>query len=75
MTKKTLLKKAQEKLERLPNEKISEVIDYAEFLIAKSENAMHNDELLKVAARSKSFSFVNEDEVEYSQSDYVNCTS
>ena len=69
MTKKILLKKAHEKLEKLPADKISEVIDYAEFLIAKSENAMHNEELLKMAASSKSFAFVNEDEVEYTISD------
>jgi len=69
MTKKTLLKKAHEKLEKLPAEKISEVIDYAEFLIAKTENTMHNDELLKMAATSKTFAFVNEDEVEYTIND------
>jgi uncharacterized membrane protein len=69
MTKKTLLKKAHEKLEKLPAEKISEVIDYAEFLIAKTENTMHNDDLLKMAATSKTFAFVNEDEVEYTIND------
>ena len=69
MTKKTLLKKAHEKLEKLPAEKISEVIDYAEFLIAKTENTMHNDELLKMAATSKTFAFVNVDEVEYTIND------
>jgi len=71
MTKKTLLKKAHEKLEKLPAEKISEVIDYAEFLIAKTENTMHNDELLKMAATSKTFAFVNEDEVEYTINDII----
>ena len=69
MTKKTLLKKAHEKLEKLPAEKITAVLDYADFLISKTENSIHNDELLNMAASSKSFAFVNEDEVEYTISD------
>ena len=69
MTKKALIKKANEILEKLPNEKISELINYADFLIAKTENAVNNDELLKVAATSKTFAFVNEDKVEYTISD------
>lgn len=69
MTKRTLLKKANEKLERLSPEKILEVIDFAEFLIAKTGASLHNEALLKTAAGSNTFSFVNEDKVEYAISD------
>ncbi len=69
MTKKTLLKLANQKLAKLPSEKIMEVMDFAEFLLSKTESAFQNDALLKMAATSKAFAFVNEDEVEYTLSD------
>jgi uncharacterized protein DUF2281 len=69
MTKKSLLKQANQKLEQLTPDKIIEVMDFAEFLLAKTETSLHNDTLLKMAATSSTFSFVNEDTVEYLRSD------
>ncbi len=69
MTKKTLLKQANEKLAKLPPEKIKEVMDFAEFLLAKTESSVLNEALLRMAATSQAFSFVNEDEVEYTLAD------
>jgi hypothetical protein len=69
MTKKNLLKQVNQKLEQLTSDKIIEVMDFAEFLLTKTETSLHNDALLKMAASSKSFSFVNEDKVEYSLAD------
>ena len=69
MTKKALIQQAAKKLEKLSPEKLKEVMDFAEFLIAKTEASLHNEAMLKTAALSKSFSFVNEDKVEYSLSD------
>jgi hypothetical protein len=60
MTKKALIQQA---------EKLQEVMDFAEFLIAKTETSLQNDAMLKTAASSKAFSFVNEDIVEYSLKD------
>jgi len=69
MTKKTLLKQAGDKLEKLPPDKIIEVMDFAEFLIAKTEAGLQNETLLKIAATSNAFAFVNEDKVEYTLAD------
>jgi hypothetical protein len=69
MTKKALIQQATKKLEKLSPEKLQEVMDFAEFLIAKTETSLQNDAMLKTAASSKAFSFVNEDIVEYSLKD------
>ena len=69
MTKKTLLLQVNKKLEKLSADKIIEVMDFAEFLISKTQASVDNETLLKMAATSDAFSFVNEDEVEYSLKD------
>jgi len=69
MSRNLLLNQAHEKLEKLSESKILEVIDFAEFLISKTEASTQNNMLLKMAASSQSFNFVNEDEVEYTLSD------
>ena len=69
MTKKSLITEANKKLEKLPIEKIQEVMDFADFLLAKTESSISNDTLLKMAAKSESFKFVNEDKVEYTIAD------
>jgi len=69
MTKKALLIKATKKLEKLSPEKLQEVLDFAEFLLAKTESDIHNETTLKTAAASEAFSFVNEDKVQYKLSD------
>ena len=69
MTKKTLLLQVNKKLEQLSADKIIEVMDFAEFLISKTQASVDNETLLKMAATSDAFSFVNEDEVEYSLKD------
>ena len=69
MTKKNLLKQAELKLEQLPPEKIKEVMDYADFLIAKIEASLQNEAMLKTAATSNAFQFVNEDQAEYTLAD------
>lgn len=69
MTKKALIKQAAKKLERLSPEKLQEVMDFADFLLAKTESDLLNDAVLESAATSKAFSFVNEDKVEYFISD------
>lgn len=69
MTNRSLLKQVHQKLEQLPPDKIMEVMDFTEFLIAKIEAELQNEALLKMAATSKSFAFVNDDEVEYTLAD------
>ena len=69
MTKKALLIQATKKLEKLSPEKLREVMDFAEFLLAKTESSLQNESNLKTAAASKAFSFVNEDKVAYGLSD------
>lgn len=69
MTKKSLLKQANQKLEQLSSDKIIEVMNFAEFLLSKTESSLQNDVLLKMAATSQAFAFVNEDVVEYTLAD------
>jgi hypothetical protein len=69
MTKNKLLVEINLKLEKLTPEKILEVMDFADFLISKTQESLKNEALLKMAVTSESFKFVNEDEVEYSLTD------
>ena len=69
MTKESLINKTIKTLTRLPDDKIKEVSDYADYILKK-----YNDEVLqkgieKIVSDSKTFHFLNEEEDLYSVDD------
>ena len=69
MNKEELIDKAVEKINRLPDNKIQEVIDFIDFLLAKIDNQVMVDNAQRLASESSSFDFLEEEENLYSISD------
>lgn len=69
MTRDKLIKKTIDHLSRLPDQKVKEVSDFAEFLLSKIEDHIITEGIQKMAAESKSFKFLDEEENLYSVSD------
>lgn len=57
MSKETLIKKTLESLAKLPEQKVKEVSDFAEFLIYKIENHIITEGIQTLNANDKTFSF------------------
>ncbi|WP_019038844.1 DUF2281 domain-containing protein [Psychroflexus tropicus] len=69
MKKEELIDKAVEKINRLPNNKIQEVSDFIDFLLAKIDNQVMVDNAQRLSSESSSFDFLEEEENLYSISD------
>ncbi len=69
MSRETLIQDTIVRLSKLPNEKLKEVSDFAEFLLGKVEKEVFNEGILKVAASSTSFKFLEEEEDLYTIED------
>ena len=69
MTKDTLINKTIKTLSRLPNEKIKEVADYAEYILKKYDEEIMQKGIEKIVSDSKTFHFLNEEEDLYSDDD------
>ncbi len=69
MTKKGLIDRTIETLEKLPEEKVNEIADYADFVLKKYEEQILQKGLETLGSKSSSFSFLEEDEDLYSEDD------
>jgi hypothetical protein len=69
MTRDVLIKKTLENLTRLPDQKLREVSDFAEFLINKIEERLMTEGIQKLTSDSKSFKFLETEEDLYSKAD------
>lgn len=69
MTRGKLIEKTIERLSRLPDQKLKEVSDFAEFLLNKMEDRNLTEGIQKLAADSKSFKFLEDEEDLYSSTD------
>lgn len=69
MTRESLIQDTINNISKLPNEKLKEVSDFAEFLLSKLENEMFNEGILKVASSSKSYNFLEDDDDLYTVND------
>lgn len=69
MSRDTLLKATMNKLAQLPDEKIAEVSDFAEFLLSKSDDRILTSGIQKLAVQSKPFEFLNDEEDLYTLGD------
>ena|SRR5690554_3393541 len=69
LPREKLMEKTIEKLSKLPNQKLQEVSDFAEFLWNKLEDKNLTKGIQELAADSKSFEFLEEEEVHYTTTD------
>lgn len=69
MTRDILIKKTLDNLTRLPDQKLREVSDFAEFLINKIEDKLLTEGIQKLPSDSKSFKFLEAEEDLYSKAD------
>ena len=65
MTKEALIEKTINTISQLPEDNISEVADFAEFLLSKYEDRILTKGIEKLVSESESFSFLLEEGVEY----------
>jgi hypothetical protein len=69
MTREKLIKKTIEYLDKLPDNKLKEVSDFAEFLLNRIENQILTDGIQKLVTDSNSFQFLENEEDLYSSDD------
>ena len=69
MTRQAIIERTVEVINQLPQEKASEISDFADFIIKKYEEQLLTENIQQLVSESESFSFLN-DEVElYSLTD------
>jgi hypothetical protein len=69
MTREILIKKTIDNLTKLPDQKLKEVSDFAEFLLNKIENQLLTEGIQKIVSDSKTFEFLESEEDLYSVDD------
>jgi hypothetical protein len=69
MTKKNLINKTLETLEKLPEDKIHQVADFADYVLKKHEEQTLQKGIEVLVSRSDSFSFLHDEEDLYDESD------
>jgi hypothetical protein len=69
MTREKLIEKTIHSLSKLPDQKLKEVSDFAEFLLNKIEDRNLTEGIRKLSANSDSFKFLEEEEDLYSTTD------
>jgi len=69
MTKKKLINRTVETLEKLPKDKVHEIADYADFVFKKHEEQVLQKGLQTLVSHSKSFAFLHDEEDLYDESD------
>ncbi len=69
MKRETLIKKTIDNLAKLPDQKLKEVSDFAEFLLNRIENRIVTEGIQKLVTDSKTFKFLNDEEDLYSIDD------
>ncbi|RYZ19881.1 MAG: hypothetical protein EOO10_23830 [Chitinophagaceae bacterium] len=69
MTRQLLIQRTIENLAKLPDQKLKEVSDFAEFLLSKLDDSLIAEGIQKLAATSKSFQFLEDEEDLYTAAD------
>jgi Protein of unknown function (DUF2281). len=69
MTRETLIKKTIENISKLPDQKLTEVADFAEFLLGKVEERVISEGIQKLASESSLYRFLEDDDELYSVND------
>ncbi len=71
MTREAIIQKTIEVLSALPDDKIEEVSDFADYVLKKYDDRSLQREMQTLAERSETFNFVREDEETYSVTDLI----
>lgn len=69
MTREAIIERTIITMNRLPDEKMLEISDFADFIIKRYEDILLTDEIQKLATNSQSFDFLNDEEEIYSMED------
>lgn len=69
MNKQGLINRTVETLERLPEGKINEIADFADFVLKKHEEQILQKGIETIISESDSFTFLNDEEDLYDESD------
>ncbi len=69
MTREILIKKTIDNLTKLPDQKLKEVSDFAEFLLSRIENQLLTEGIQKLVSDTKAFKFLEDEENLYSVND------
>lgn len=69
MTRQILIEKVLKKIKLLPDSKLHEVNDFADFLLNRIDDRVLTEGIRNMAADSKAFEFLNEEEDLYSVND------
>jgi len=69
MNREVLIKNTIKKIEQLPDIKIKEVEDFAEFLLSKVDDKILVEGIQKLASDSKAFEFLKDEEDIYTVND------
>jgi hypothetical protein len=69
MERKELIESTLFKIKQLPDVKIKEISDFAEFLLMKIDDQILQHGIQDIASNSKAFSYLNEEEDLYSVND------
>jgi hypothetical protein len=69
MSKKELIDKTLQTLQKLPADKISEVSDFADFILKKAEEETISKGIQKIVTDDPAFSFLQEEEEIYTVKD------
>ncbi len=69
MDREVLIKSTISKIMQLPDKKIKQVNDFAEFLLSKIDDKIMQEGMQKLSYESKSFDYLNEEEDIYTVND------
>lgn len=72
MDKKELIKRSVKSMERMPEKRLYEVVDFIDFIYGKCEEEEQMQKgIEKIISQSESFAFLNEEEDIYEEKDLI----
>ena len=71
MKREIILNRTINNISLLPDWRLKEVSDYVEFLLKSFEDKKTTEGIMKLASKSKSFEFLNEEEDLYDENDLI----
>lgn len=69
MTRESIIERTVEAIKKLPNDKVVEISDFADFIIKKYEEQLLTENIQQLVTTSESFNFLNEEPEIYSVKD------
>jgi hypothetical protein len=69
MTRENIIQKTLEALSKLPNDKVNEIADFADFILKKYDEEILQKGITKLVASSKTFSYLESEDDTYTVAD------